>query len=89
MINYVWDPNKAAINQQKHGISFADAVSVFNDDFALTVRDMNTKEERFISIGMDAFGQILVVVYTWRGEATIRIISARKATRREWIQYEG
>lgn len=47
------------------------------------------EEERFITLGMDAFGQLLVVVYTWRAENTIRLISARKATRRERAYYEG
>ena len=51
--------------------------------------DEYAEEERFITIGSDAFGHILVVVYTWRGQDTIRIISARKATRHERQQYEG
>lgn len=66
----------------------ADAVSVFADDFAITVMDEHPDEERFVTIGMDALSRILVVVYTWRGENCIRLISARKATRRERQQYE-
>lgn len=66
----------------------ADAVSVFADDFAITVMDEHPDEERFVTIGMDALARILVVVYTWRGESCIRLISARKATRRERQQYE-
>ncbi|MBW4688193.1 MAG: BrnT family toxin [Komarekiella atlantica HA4396-MV6] len=69
-------------------MDFADAVSVFADDAAITIVDEHPDEERFITIGMDAFGRILVVVYTWRDEC-IRLISARKATRYERIQYEG
>jgi uncharacterized protein len=88
-MEYEWDPDKAAINLQKHGISFADAVAVFSDTFALTVADDFADEERFIILGTDAFEQLLVVVYTWRGEQRIRIISARKATRPERKQYEG
>lgn len=85
-MEYQWDPNKAKSNLRKHGIEFADAVSVFADDFAITVEDDFPDEERFVTIGMDAFGQILVVVYTWRGES-VRIISARQATSYERKQY--
>jgi uncharacterized protein len=84
---YQWDRDKAASNLNKHDIDFADAVSVFSDDLATTVNDERFEEERFITIGIDAFGRILVVVYTWRGDE-IRLISARKATRSERNQYE-
>lgn len=85
-MNYQWDADKAAHNLLKHGISFADAVSAFLDDFAITIDDEHPDEERFVTIGSDAFGRILVVVYTFRGEV-IRIISARKATKSEQKQY--
>ena len=84
---YQWDKNKAATNLNKHGIDFADAVSVFSDDFSTTVSDERFEEERFITIGIDAFGRVLVVVYTWR-DNEIRLISARTATRSERKQYE-
>jgi uncharacterized protein len=84
---YQWDREKAAANVNKHGIDFADAVSIFSDDLALTVTDERFEEERFITIGMDALGRVLVVVYTWRGNE-IRLISARKAMRHERTQYE-
>jgi uncharacterized protein len=87
-MDYEWDKAKARSNHKKHGVSFADAVVVLEDEQAITVADDNPNEERFITIGMDAFGHVLVVVYTWRGEETIRIISARKATRAERQQYE-
>lgn len=83
---YQWDQDKAAANLRKHGIDFADAVSVFSDDLAITIPDERFDEERFITIGMDAFDQVLVVVYTWR-EPEIRLISAR-TTRDEQRQYE-
>ncbi|MEL6221030.1 MAG: BrnT family toxin [Cyanobacteria bacterium J06626_14] len=86
-MNYQWDVNKANANLDKHGIDFADATSVFADDLAITIEDERFDEERFITIGLDAFGRILVVVYTWR-EDDIRLISARKATRTEQKQYE-
>ncbi len=82
-----WDNDKAATNLNKHGIDFADAVLVFSDDLAVTVSDERFDEERFITIGIDALGRVLVVVYTLRGKK-IRLISARKATRSERTQYE-
>lgn len=62
--------------------------SLFDDLNAITIEDVHEEEQRFISIGIDCFTRILVVIYTWRGE-TIRIISARKATKREQKNYEG
>lgn len=88
-MQYDWDNNKAGSNFRKHGIHFSDAVAVFSDDFAITMIDEHPHEERYIIIGIDAFRRILVVVYTWRGENTIRLISARKATKTERRQYEG
>jgi hypothetical protein len=85
---YEWDHNKARSNLRKHGIHFADAVAVFNDPFAIMLRDESPEEERFIIIGLDFLRRILVVVYTERGKKTIRIISARKATKFERQQYE-
>ncbi len=88
-MEFEWDPHKATANRDKHGIDFADAIAVLEDEAAVTVLDAFTEEERFITIGMDAFGRVLVVVYTWRSEDAIRIISARKATRNERRQYQG
>lgn len=87
-MNYQWDDEKAKANARKHGVEFADAVTVFADDFAVTIEDDDPEEERFVTIGMDALGRILVVVFTWRGE-DLRIISARGATHNERKQYEG
>lgn len=79
---------KAQANIEKHGIDFADAVSALEDDFALTIGDPYSEdEERWITLGMDALGRLLVVVYAWRGDA-VRLISARPATSRETKQYE-
>jgi uncharacterized DUF497 family protein len=86
-MDYQWDPYKARSNLRKHKVSFADAVTVFSDDNALTIDDDFPDEERFVTIGMDAMGRVLVVVFTYRGN-TIRIISVRKATAREQEQYE-
>jgi uncharacterized DUF497 family protein len=82
-----WDPAKARANLRKHRIRFADAVTALEDARAISVRDESAEEERWISMGMDSLGRVLVVVYTWRGER-VRLISARPATRREASQYE-
>ena len=87
-MNYEWDPDKAARNLKKHDVNFADAVGVFEDDCAITIEDTNYAEDRYVTIGMDFTLRMLVVVYTWRNENTIRIISARKATSKERILYE-
>jgi uncharacterized DUF497 family protein len=81
-----WDPKKAASNARKHGIRFADAVPALEDDRAMTVREDSDNEERWATIGMDAVGRILLVIYTWRGD-DIRVISARAATRGESRHY--
>lgn len=81
-----WDPRKAAANLKKHGADFADAATALHDELAITVRDDDTQEERYVTIGMSAIGEVLVVVYTWRGDEP-RLISARKATPQEREQY--
>lgn len=86
-MRYQWDRDKATSNLNKHGIDFADAVSVFSDELAITIFEDCFEEERFITIGIDIFSRILVIVYTLR-DNEIRLISARKATRRERRQYE-
>jgi len=86
-MNYEWDPNKATSNYKKHGVRFADAVGVFEDENAITIRDDRKSEDRFITIGRDFLSRVLVVVYTFR-DVVIRIISARKATARERRTYE-
>lgn len=86
IVQFEWDPAKAASNFLKHRIRFADAATVLDDDAAITVHERHFNENRFITIGMDAESRILVVVYAWRGEK-VRLISARKATSRERLQY--
>lgn len=87
-MNYQWDKAKAAANRRKHGVRFPDAIAVFGDDRAITIEDDYLEEERFVTIGMDAIGRVLVVVYTFR-DADIRLISARKATAIEEQNYES
>ncbi|MDJ0649979.1 MAG: BrnT family toxin [Xenococcaceae cyanobacterium MO_188.B19] len=88
-LHFEWDENKATANYQKHGISFDEAKTVFNDPFSITIVDPNhsLEEERYIDIGLSAKLRILVVVYTER-HSKIRIISCRQATTRERKTYE-
>jgi uncharacterized DUF497 family protein len=83
---FEWDQKKAANNFRKHGLLFADAVVALEDDRAITVRDDSYREERWITIGMEPYGRIVLAVYTWRGE-NIRIISARPASKPEAREY--
>ena len=80
-MGYQWDPNKAASNLDKHGIDFADAVGVFEDEWALTLKEEYVEDEqRFVTMGVDFLGRVLVVVYTYRGDI-IRLISARAVSK--------
>jgi uncharacterized DUF497 family protein len=88
-MQYEWDPAKAAANLAAHGVSFTEAVSVLEDDFALTREDPNSAgEQRFVTLGMSSSAQLLVVVYTYRASDVIRIISAWRANRRQRVRYE-
>ena len=92
MIRFEWDPPKAAANLKKHRISFEDAQSVFYDEFAVQFFDdlHSSKEERFLMLGMSSAASLLIVCHCERdGGGVIRIISARKATRRESAFYQG
>ena len=86
-MEYEWDPAKASSNLEKHGVDFADAVIALEDENALSMADDHPDEERFVAMGIDALGRVLVVVYTWRDER-VRVISARTATPRERRLYE-
>ena len=88
-MHFEWDPAKQRANLRKHAVELGDAVAIFHDPRALTVEDRAHDEQRFVAIGMDAFGRILVVAYIYREPDTIRIISARKADASERKQYES
>ena len=77
-MGFEWDDAKAQANLRKHGIDFADAATVFDDESALTIPDTGFDEDRYVTMAGDALGRILVVAYTWRTDR-IRIISAREA----------
>jgi uncharacterized DUF497 family protein len=87
-MNIIWDSAKAKANLKKHGVHFSDAETAFFDPFALTIEAQDADgEQRFVTLGTDALGRVLVVIYTFWGEA-IRLISARRATPTERKQYE-
>ena len=85
-----WDENKSRENERRHGVSFEEAKTIFNDPFAITIYDPDhsINEDRYIELGLSTDGRFLVVCYTERG-TTIRIISSRAATQRERRVYEG
>jgi len=84
-----FDPAKNKINIRRHGIDLAETEGVFFDPHAITIEDRDSDEQRFLTIGSDVFGRILVVCYTWRGDDVIRVISAREAEPLEHKDYEG
>jgi uncharacterized DUF497 family protein len=87
-MDYQWDRGKADLNRKKHGIDFADAVGVFEDDWALTLgEEVVQDEQRFATVGVDFVGRTIVVIYAYRGD-DIRIISARTATKAERGTYD-
>jgi uncharacterized DUF497 family protein len=88
-VNFEWDPDKAVQNRRKHGVSFHEAATVFGNPLAMTYHDPDhsTTERRFITVGLSSAGRVLIVAHTERGE-NVRIISARKTTRRERKYYE-
>jgi len=86
-VSFQWDPAKARANLRKHRADFADAVGVFDDPRALTLDDPHPREQRWVTMGLDPLGRVLVVCWSSRDD-DIRIISARPATRREVRQYQ-
>ena len=85
-LRFEWDPEKAASNERKHGVPFAEAETVFADDFAILIDDPDhsAAEDRFLLLGLSANLRTLVVSHCYRkSDDVIRIISARKATRKE------
>ena len=88
-MEFEWDPRKAAAGRRKHRVSFPEAVTAFADPLSITIDDPDHSidEDRFILIGATAAGRVVVVAHTFRDES-VRIISARLATRRERKTYE-
>ena len=93
-LHFEWDPSKARQNRKKHRVGFEEAVAVFADSMALTVYDKehSESEDRWITLGRVQDEDLLVVVHTYREigaeEAVVRIISARRPTKKERQEYE-
>ena len=88
-MNFEWNTEKAEKNIRKHGVSFQEALTVFQDVVSLTYPDSDhsADEDRYLIIGLSSFGNVLVISHTFRND-NIRIISARKATKKERHFYE-
>ena len=89
-LKFKWDPIKEIVNRSKHGITFEEAKTVFCDEMAIIIDDPEHSEleERFIILGQSNYAQLLVVCHCYReSDSIIRIISARKATKNECMQY--
>ena len=92
MIKFEWDEGKAAANLKKHQVSFEEAKTIFFDDLGVQFfdEDHSSDEERFLMLGLSSDAKLLIVCHCEREQgAVIRIISARKATRRESAFYRG
>jgi len=88
-VRFEGDPPKAEANLHAHGVSFAEAVTVLEDDFALTREDPAAVDEpRFVTLGLSNLANLLVVVYTYKEPDAIRLISAWKANKRQRNAYE-
>ena len=89
-MRFEWDPKKDALNQEKHGVSFTEAMSVFDDSAAAIFDDPkhSLSEKREIIIGSSLAERILLISFTERAPELIRIISARKTNRKERLHYE-
>ena len=85
-MTFEWDDYKARSNRKKHRVDFADAISVLEDELAMTIPDPYAEEDRSVTMGTDSLGRVLVVVHTVRND-NIRIISARKALPAESREY--
>ena len=86
-VKFEWDAAKAASNAQKHGITFEEAAETFGDPLAL-ILDEPSQPDRMVLIGVSHRSRVIFTVYAERGVATIRIISARRATAHERSRYE-
>ncbi|MEC7561372.1 MAG: BrnT family toxin [Pseudomonadota bacterium] len=91
MVEFEWNDAKSQSNQRKHGVSFVEAATVFQDEFARVVPDPDHSidEQRYLLLGVSSMMRLLVVSHCERAVNSIRIISARKASLRELKQYEG
>jgi hypothetical protein len=86
-VGFQWDTKKAQSNAKKHGVAFSDAVGVFGDPRAVTLEDPHPNEQRFVTMGLDFLGRVLIVCWTPRGD-DLRLFSARRATSGERANYD-
>ena len=89
-MTYEWDARKARLNARKHGVSFEEAATVFLDPFAMTFDDPDhsADERRYVTVGVSSRQRLLLVAHADKDESTLRLISAREATRREKNAYK-
>jgi uncharacterized DUF497 family protein len=89
-MQFEWDPTKDQRNQQKHGVSFKEAATVFDDELQVTIRDPDHSlgEHRYVTIGLSVEGRLVVVSHTEDDDDRIRVISARSTTATERRIYE-
>jgi len=88
-VRFEWDPPNAKANLAEHGVSFVEAVTVLDDDQALTRGDPDADDEpRFVTLGLSEVGNLLVLVYAYREPDVLRVISAWKANKRQRVRYE-
>jgi uncharacterized DUF497 family protein len=88
-VRFEWDPPKAKANLREHRVGFAEAVTVLDDDHALTREDPDASgEQRFVTLGLSDVGNLLVVVYAYPEPDVLRVISAWKANKRQRMRYE-
>jgi len=89
-MQFQWDAQKVSANRRKHGMTFEEAITVFGDPLAITISDLQHSrgEARWLTMGVSLSSRLLVVSYTERGNS-VRVISARLATRRERSDYES
>ena len=88
-MSFEFDPSKARVNLRKHGVSFSHAEQALRDPMAFTIEDPDSQsEQRFVTLGQESLGRVLVVIHTQRGERT-RLISARKASHGEADRYHA
>ncbi len=88
--NFQWDENKRNLNIKKHRVDFSDVVNIFYEDETIIIEDPeHYNEQRYIALGIDSKCRTVLVVHVYRENNVIRIISARKANKRECKQFVG
>jgi len=87
-VKITYDPVRREVNLRRYEIDLADVEDVFTDIFALTQENQDNGKVRFVTLGTDSFGRLLVVTYTYHGQSDVRVLSARHANEHEQRCYE-